>query len=138
VETSAPPLTCRSYPLSVEGACHRGHIFTVTRAFLAVGHAIFALFERHRLLTLGNAPKTKPHKGALGGWANNDHPGSCADASCIIGAATRVNLLKTRAKYSRKKIVICRNFASSRNLWQIILPPLHGGGQGFDSPRLYF
>src|SRR5919112_1725494 len=33
----------------------------------------------------------------------------------------------------------CRNFASSsNNLWQTIMPPLHGGGQGFESPRLHF
>jgi hypothetical protein len=62
VETSAPLLTRRSYPLSVEGACHRRLIFTVTSAFLAVGYAIlagtrFALcVRRHQLLTLGNAP----------------------------------------------------------------------------------
>ena len=58
VETSVPLLTCRSYPLSVEGACHRRRIFTVTRAFLAVGYGIlarFALCGRHRPLILGNA-----------------------------------------------------------------------------------
>jgi len=63
VETSAPLLTSRSYPLSVEGAYHRGRTFTVTRAFLAVGYAILTrcvLCGRHRLLTLENAPKTKP------------------------------------------------------------------------------
>jgi hypothetical protein len=54
METSFPLLTSRSYPLSVEGACHRRRIFTVTRAFLAVGHAIFTLCGRP--LTLGNAP----------------------------------------------------------------------------------
>ena len=26
----------------------------------------------------------------------------------------------------------------SRNLQQTISPPLHGGGQGFESPRLHF
>jgi hypothetical protein len=61
VETSVPLLTSRSYPLSVESACHRRRIFTVTRAFLAVGYASlartrFALCGRHRPLTLGNAP----------------------------------------------------------------------------------
>jgi hypothetical protein len=59
VETSVPLLTSRSYPLAVEGACHRRRIFTVTRAFLAVLCAIltrFALCWRHRPLTLGNAP----------------------------------------------------------------------------------
>jgi hypothetical protein len=33
--------------------------------------------------------------------------------------------------------VICRNFASSRNLWKTVLPPSHGGGQGFESPRVH-
>jgi hypothetical protein len=56
---------------------------------------------------------------------------------CSNRAATRVNLLKTRAKCSRKKIAICRCFASSRTLQQTIVPPLHGGGQGFESPRLH-
>ena len=59
VETSVPLLTSRSYLLSVEGACHRRRIFTVTRAFLAVWYANLARFTlcgRHRSLTLGNAP----------------------------------------------------------------------------------
>jgi hypothetical protein len=30
-------------------------------------------------------------------------------------------------------MLICRNFASSRNLWKAIVPPLHGGGQEFES-----
>ena len=61
METSVPLLTSKSYPLSVEGACHRRRIFTVTRAFFA-GYAIlvrthFTLCRRrHRLLTAGNAP----------------------------------------------------------------------------------
>jgi len=42
VETSVLLLMCRSYPLSVESAYHRRRISTVTRAFLAVGYAIFA------------------------------------------------------------------------------------------------
>ena len=64
METSVPLLTCRSYPLSVESACHIGLIFTVTRAFLAVAYAIlvrprFALCgRRHRLLGAWNAPNT--------------------------------------------------------------------------------
>jgi hypothetical protein len=56
VETSIPLPTSRSYPLSVESASHRRRIFTIARAFLAVGYAIFALCGRHRPLTLGNAP----------------------------------------------------------------------------------
>jgi hypothetical protein len=64
VETSVPLLTSRSYPLSVQGACYRRRIFTVTRAFLAVGYAIlartcFGLCGPHRPLTLGNTPNTK-------------------------------------------------------------------------------
>ena len=64
METSFPLLTCRSYPLSVEGACHRRRIFSVIRAFLAVEYAIlvrtrFALCGRNRPLTLGNTPNTK-------------------------------------------------------------------------------
>ena len=35
-------------------------------------------------------------------------------------------------------MLICRYFAISRNLWKAIMPPLHGGGQGFESPRLHF
>jgi len=35
---------------------------------------------------------------------------------CSNRAATRANLLQTNAKYSRRKIAIRRNFASSRNL----------------------
>jgi hypothetical protein len=34
------------------------------------------------------------------------------------------------------KYAICRYFASSRNLWQTILPPLHGG-ERFDFPGLH-
>jgi hypothetical protein len=64
VETSVPLLTSRSYPVSTECAYHSRRIFTVTRAFLAVGYAIlartcFGLCGPHRLLTLGNTPNTK-------------------------------------------------------------------------------
>jgi hypothetical protein len=31
-----------------------------------------------------------------------------------------------------------QDLASSKNVWQTILPPSHGGGQGFESPRLHF
>src|SRR5215216_7622590 len=37
----------------------------------------------------------------------------------------------------RANTAFCRNFANSRNLWQSIFPLLHGGGQGFESPRLH-
>ena len=56
---------------------------------------------------------------------------------CSNRAATRVNILKVRAKCSWKKIAICRYFAIPRNVQQPIKPPLHGGGQGFESPRLH-
>ena len=32
----------------------------------------------------------------------------------------------------------CSDFARFRKLQQSIVPLLHGGGQGFDSPRLHF
>ena len=56
---------------------------------------------------------------------------------CSNRAATRIILLKTRAKHFQKKSVICRHFASSSNPQQTISPPSHGGGQGFESPRVH-
>src|SRR5829696_5055698 len=32
---------------------------------------------------------------------------------------------------------VCSYFASSGKLWESMVPPLHGEGQGFDSPRLH-
>ena len=70
METSVPLLMCRSYPLSVEDACHRRRISTVTQAFLAVAYAIlvrtrFALCgRRHRLLGAWDAPNTNPAQGS--------------------------------------------------------------------------
>jgi hypothetical protein len=52
-------------------------------------------------------------------------------------AATRVNLLKCREIHQTQNPSICSYFASSRNVWQTIAPPLHGGAQGFVSPRLH-
>jgi hypothetical protein len=57
---------------------------------------------------------------------------------CSNRAATRVNLLKARERHYTENVRVCRYFASIRNLQQSIVPPLHGGGQGFDSPRLHF
>jgi hypothetical protein len=36
-----------------------------------------------------------------------------------------------------RNAVISSSFASSGNLWKTICAPLHGGGQGFESPRLH-
>jgi hypothetical protein len=35
-------------------------------------------------------------------------------------------------------MLICRDFRTSVNNHDIKNPPLHGGGQGFESPRLHF
>jgi hypothetical protein len=52
-------------------------------------------------------------------------------------AAIRVNLLKRWEKRNRPNTSICSYFASIRKLQQSVAPPLHGGGQGFESPRLH-
>jgi hypothetical protein len=57
---------------------------------------------------------------------------------CSNRAATRVNILKAREKRHEGNARICSDFASFRKLQQSIVPLLHGGGQGFDSPRLHF
>jgi hypothetical protein len=44
-----------------------------------------------------------------------------------------VNILKYWENCLRDNMLICRNFAISRNLWKAIVPPLHGGGQEFES-----
>jgi hypothetical protein len=36
-----------------------------------------------------------------------------------------------RARFQKPSV--CRYFAISRNLWEAIVPPLHGGGQGSES-----
>jgi hypothetical protein len=56
---------------------------------------------------------------------------------CSNRAATRVNILKCWEKLHRPKICICRGFARPRNLQQTVVPPSHGGGQGFESPRVH-
>jgi hypothetical protein len=60
-----------------------------------------------------------------------------ASILCSNRAATRVNDLKVREKCHVEITSVCRRFANSRKLRQSILPPLHGGGQGFESPRLH-
>jgi hypothetical protein len=78
VETTIPLPTSRSYPLSVENALIRRRIFTVTRAFLAVGYAI--LLTRIRFALWGdidrrrNYPAQSSRLRTPGGWANDDHP----------------------------------------------------------------
>jgi hypothetical protein len=68
---------------------------------------------------------------------NSDLAGSCAVGGRKVCAATRVNLPKCQEKRQRRNAAMCRHFASSRTLRQTIRPPLHGGGQGFESPRLH-
>jgi hypothetical protein len=57
---------------------------------------------------------------------------------CLSCAATRVNDLKAQEKRNLENTGVCSYFASSGKLWETIVPPLHGGGQGFESPRLHF
>ena len=45
---------------------------------------------------------------------------------------------ESSGKASRKNMRVCSDFASTRKLQKSIVPPLHGGGQGFESPRLHF
>jgi hypothetical protein len=56
---------------------------------------------------------------------------------CSNRAATWVTLLKAREKQSRKNHRFCSYFANSGKVQQGLAPPLHGGGQGFESPRLH-
>src|SRR5215208_449789 len=57
--------------------------------------------------------------------------------SCSNRAATRVNDLKAREKRHEGNARVCSASASFRKLQQSIVPPLYGGGQGFESPRLH-
>jgi hypothetical protein len=57
---------------------------------------------------------------------------------CSNRAATRVNLLKHREERQYRNRPTCTDSANSRNLEQTISAPLHGGGQGFESPRLHY
>ena len=36
-----------------------------------------------------------------------------------------------------EKLLVCRYFCTLTNICDIMDPPLHGGGRGFESPRLY-
>jgi hypothetical protein len=58
-------------------------------------------------------------------------------AVCSNRAATRVNDLKARERRREVNTGFCSGFANSRKLQQSVAPPLHGGGQGFESPRLH-
>src|SRR4028119_1666223 len=55
---------------------------------------------------------------------------------CSSRSATRANLLKRREKRNRPNTSICGYFAVAGKAQQTIAPPLHGGGRGFESPRL--
>jgi hypothetical protein len=57
---------------------------------------------------------------------------------CSNRAATWVTPLKAREKRLRKNHRFCSYFANSRKVQHSVAPPLHGGGQGFESPRLHF
>jgi hypothetical protein len=56
---------------------------------------------------------------------------------CSNRAATWVNVLQAREKRQRKNCLFCRYFARSGKVQQCVVPPLHGGGRGFESPRLH-
>jgi hypothetical protein len=58
-------------------------------------------------------------------------------ALCSNRAATWTNILKPQEKHQIDNMLICGGFANSRNLQQTFAPPLYGGGQGFESPRLH-
>jgi hypothetical protein len=51
---------------------------------------------------------------------------------CSNRAATRGNLLKCWDKYQSRNTIVCRYFASSRNLQQTIVLPSHGRGRWFE------
>jgi len=57
---------------------------------------------------------------------------------CSNRAATQANILKTREKRHRKNTLICRYFATSRNLQQSIVLPSHGRGHEFESRRVHY
>ena len=57
---------------------------------------------------------------------------------CSNRGATRVNLLKYQEQRFSRNTCFCSDFASSGKVQQSVAPPLHGGGQGFDSPRLHY
>jgi hypothetical protein len=129
---SVDPLTNIFAPLSFRGSANR-RVANVT----TVGQEAIQSFGE-----LSGKKSSQPidgsSKGAPGGWSNNDLARHYADANHNIGAATRLNLLKTRAKCPRKKIAICSYFANPGKAQQSIMPPLHGGGRGFEYPQLHY
>ena len=52
-------------------------------------------------------------------------------------AATWVTPLKAWEKHLHKNHCFCSNFATSRKVQHTVASPLHGGGSGFESPRLH-
>ena len=62
---------------------------------------------------------------------------TAGSSMCSNRAATRVNDLKAREKRHAGNTRFCSGFAISRKFQQRILPPLHGGAQGFESSRLH-
>ena len=69
-----------------------------------------------------------------GGLFSRPTAGRC---KCSNRAATRANFPKAREKHRTEKMCVCSDFATSGKAQQRVAPPLHGGGQGFESPRLH-
>src|SRR5215218_2236163 len=70
------------------------------------------------------------HRNPLSGTAVVQQP-------CSNRAATWVTPLKAWEKHLHKNHRFCSNFATSRKVQHTVASPLHGGGQGFESPRLH-
>jgi hypothetical protein len=62
---------------------------------------------------------------------------TASSSMCSNRVATRVNDLKAWEKRHRGNTRFCSDFANSGKAQQSVAPPLHGGGQGFESPRLH-
>ncbi len=62
---------------------------------------------------------------------------TASSSMCSNRAATRVNLLKHQEKQYTRNTLVCSYFAIAGKAQQTIAPPLHGGGQGFESLRLH-
>ena len=56
---------------------------------------------------------------------------------CSNRAATQANDHKRLRKAFRENGLVCRYFRTTANNHEIMNPPLHGGGQGFESPQLH-